>query len=211
MDGNQMTILSKNLGGGVILIFDFFSHEHSRRRPNCPHVVNKEYIKPASFDFILAGESDDLAVKDITQQQQHQHQQKQHRDLLVPKTPARNTTVNPGQSTVKSSKKIRISVPSLHTDTLADITTATATATKTITESESTPKSKNIKISMTSASTVKNFPSTLKEFSSIFPDLKTDEILNLTMEQFFDRLIREKVLKFEDFLRRTEAENCEEL
>ena len=182
----------------------FCSHEHSRRRPNCPHVVNKEYIKPASFDFILAGESDDFAVKDVTQ-----HQHKQQRDVFVPVTPARKGTVivNPGQSTVKSSKKIRISVPSQTTDTSADMTTAKSAATIT----ESTPKSKNIKITMTSASTTKKFPSTLKEFSSIFPDLKTDEILNLTVEEFFDRLIKEKVGKFEEFLRRIETENYEKI
>jgi hypothetical protein len=133
---------------------------------------------------------------------------------VVPVTPARKITSGQGPSTVKSSKKIRISVPTQMTDSAFINTNSKVNHnpnTNTITES--TPKSKNIKITMTSATpTSKSAAAKLaiKEFSSIFPELKpANDFLNLTLEQFFDRLIKQKVGKFEEFLRQIEAENCE--
>lgn len=156
----------------------FCSHEHSRRRPNCPHVVNREYIKPASFDFILSGKSDDLAVKDITQRDSIRN--------LPPVTPARRV---PTTTTTKSdngappstarSKKIRISVSTMHQPTDPKPT--------------STPNPKP-------NSNYTNF----REFLAIFPDYKEKEILNWTMEELLDRLIKEKVNKFEEFLKTAE-------
>jgi hypothetical protein len=162
-------------------------HEHSRRRPNCPHVVNKEYIRPASFDFILAGKSDDLAVKDITQRDKSTQ--------LPPVTPARRT-VPTSQSTAKS-KKIRISVPTRTEDNYFETDSRTVIA--------STPQSKAVKITM---STTKKPTRTeaLKDFLAIFPEMKENggEVLNWTMEELLERLIKEKVSKFEEFLKQVE-------
>lgn len=136
-------------------------YEHSRRRPNCPHVVRKEYAVPASFDFILSGQSDDLAVKDVNQRL----------SIIIPSTPTTterkqsSLTIPPPPSTVKSTKKIRISV--------------------------STP------------STKKPVVNAISELLSIFPSLKGNEILNLTMEELLERLVKEKVAQYEEFIKKS--------
>ena len=141
-------------------------------------MVNKEYIKPASFDFILAGKSDELAIKDINQA----------RTALPPMTPARNSS-SAVPSTVKTSKKIRISVP-------IQSTTDPSTSVVAVT---STPAP---------STTKKPANAALKELLTIFPEMKENEkeILNWTMEELLDRLVKAKVDKFEEFLMEVEME-----
>lgn len=69
----------------------------------------------------------------------------------------------------------------------------------------STPQSKAVKITM---STTKKPTRTeaLKDFLAIFPEMKENggEVLNWTMEELLERLIKEKVSKFEEFLKQVE-------
>lgn len=154
-------------------------YEHSRRRPRCPHVVKKEYFAPGSFEFILAGKSDELAVKDLDQISNGPSSSKI--SLTVPSTPFTSRNKQQLPNTVKSSsKKIKISVPS-------------------------TPSCTTKKSISTNTKTASN----IHQFFNIFPSFQgkevNGEILNLTVEELLDRLIKEKVGLFEEFLKAQRA------
>ena len=164
----------------------FFSYEHSRRRPNCPHISNQEYIKPASFEFILANKSDSSAICDINNRTTDKHPD-------IPQTPIRRgTSSTTTQSTVKS-KKIRISVP--QSAVKPSETPQSSRSSRVITVIPSTSK-KNPNSTPTNPTNLKNI------LINLFPTLKPeqDKILNWTMEELFDNLIREKAEMFQEFL-----------
>ena len=147
--------------------------------------MNQEYVKPASFEFILANQPDNLAICDI-------NERKSPPARPIPQTPIRRQAPVT-QSTIKS-KKIRISVPQ------SGMKQATATAiniasssTKTPQSSRPTPQLNKLKI----------------DLINLFPSLKDqqDAILNWTMEELFEQLIKEKVGMFRDFLNRNNDEN----
>jgi len=142
------------------------SHEHSRRRPNCPWVARHEFIHPASFEFILAGKSDDLAVKDIS------HVPK----IKIVQTPRRTPSKTRDISQTPSRKTSNIDI-------------------------SRTPSRKTIKISSVIPATPQSKIPILSELRSLFPHTKQEEVLNWTMQDLIDRLIREKVDKFDQFLK----------
>lgn len=180
------------------------SYEHSRRRPNCPHVFNKQYICPASFDFILAGKSDDHAVKDVTMA----------RGAVPPVTPARRTVtgtvegsaVKGQQSTVKG-KKIRISVAyDKQQNENVEQSNSLQSRTHLTQSTVSTPLNSKPKIIL--SSTAKKPSASVSALTDIFPVLKKETgILNWTMEELLDRLVKEKVGRFEEFLKEQQLEN----
>jgi len=165
----------------VLFPLPLFSHEHSRRRPNCPHIVNQEYIKPASFEFILGNQPDNSAICDINDSTAR---------VTIPRTPIRKNgsataVVVVGQSTVKS-KKFRISVPQ--------------SAIKSSVPTVETPQSSRL---------TSKRPNLKSDLINLFPSLQAqeDKILTWTMEELFEHLIKEKVEMFQDFLNKKIKEN----
>lgn len=167
----------------IFIYFYFFRHEHSRRRPNCPHVFGNQFVSPASFDFILAGQPDDLAIKDL-------------RDLNLNETEniksfTDNTKLIPSTPTT---------IQNTHTHTHSHNTFTPINRRKLLNVLPvSQVKSKKIRIS--SSTPMKN--SDGKKFEilkKIFPQLcaKNVLILNWTMEEFLERLVSDNVRKFEE-------------
>lgn len=168
----------------ILDLLNLFSYEHSRRKPNCPHIVNQEYIKPASFEFILANEPDDLAICDI-------NHSKNTATVAIPQTPASKVTTT-AASTVKP-KKIKISVPQ--------------SAVKPVELPVKTPQSTRSQPRVIASTTKKQAQtqtnSALKtDLLNLFPSLKAEQrnILNWTMEELLEYLIKEKVEMFKEFL-----------
>lgn len=142
----------------------------------------------------MAGKKDDQAIKDISQK---------NNVTIVPFTPARRTergSGNTGQgqvpppSTAKG-KRIKISVPQSVRMKKTDEAGEELTAIK----SQATPTRKP-------QSTPSASLSTKNAIFTLFPALKNEpNLLNWTMEELLDRLIKEKVGKFKEFLREIEV------
>ena len=205
--------LSLSLTHSLSLIISSSSHEHSRRRPNCPWIAKRQFIQPASFEFILAGKSDECAVKDI---------------FVKPPTMLVSSTPSRAQLAKRTPSKIIKQTPSKAQ--LVKATPSKATPSKTIKATPSktikaTPSKIRLSVKQTPKSTIKSIDSEnrrtpsktgslkkpaiaaassnaiLHEFRRLFPQIKPEEVLNWTMQDLLDRLIREKVDKFDYFLK----------
>lgn len=196
--------LSLSLTLYLSFIISSSSHEHSRRRPNCPWIAKRQFIQPASFEFILAGKSDECAVKDI---------------FVKPPTMLVSSTPSRAQLAKRTPSKIKQTPSKVQ---LLKATPSKATPSKTI---KATPSKIRLSVKQTPKSTIKSIDSEnrrtpskagsskkpaiaaasssaiLHELRRLFPQIKPEEVLNWTMQDLLDRLIREKVDKFDHFLK----------
>lgn len=187
--------------------------EHGRRRPNCPHVAMKQYIKPASFDFILKGQSDDLAVKEISkvvvdvesqseQTPMKESVQNHHQITMTTTTTCKKIKLN----SEAGNKKITISVPKEDKENLSHFNNNNNSSngvSSNVVIPPPTSTRKKAQQAQTPTSLNNNSSSHFSEIFKIFPEFHQvdhQSLMDMSVQDFIGQVITEKVEAFQMLL-----------